>query len=72
MNSKIDIHKLGLHEKVTVDSVFSIMRVPRGWIYIFEYSSVFVPYSSEYDPELTKPWGPTKPRKRDTRIAPNE
>jgi len=43
------IYDLGLHETLALD-MFSVTRVPGGWIYRVAYKDtlVFVPYSNEF------------------------
>jgi len=35
MNISTDIYKLTLHETMSIDSEWQILRVPGGWIYSF-------------------------------------
>lgn len=42
---------MGLHDRIKYDDETEIIRVPGGWIYIFQYGqntvSCFVPYSED-------------------------
>jgi len=44
-----DFYKLKLHEHISLTGSIAIMRVPGGWIYYWEGTSCFVPYSGEFD-----------------------
>lgn len=51
------IHDLKLHESLRIHPTLSVVRVPGGWIYLYEHTidssgevntAVFVPYSKEF------------------------
>lgn len=43
-----DIYKLELHERLYIDNSCFMVRVPGGWIYVFDNCKVFVPYNNEF------------------------
>ncbi len=49
-----NIYDLDLHERVMVKSGIEAVRVPGGWIYIFDFAgyqqapTLFVPFHNEY------------------------
>jgi hypothetical protein len=56
----LDLHERTLLEQPGHSSEIAVIRVPGGWIYLFEVSSIsdkivqfiFIPYSDEFNPYL--------------------
>ena len=55
-----NIHSMELHEEVSLNQWYRIIRVPGGWIYYFDNeqvgghwqtTSTFVPFNSEFMPK---------------------
>lgn len=49
--SKPNIYNMQLHTLIPITGLYSVVRVPGGWIYLFNGSSIplFVPYNDEFD-----------------------
>jgi hypothetical protein len=55
-----NIHSLGLHDQVSLDHQYRVVRVPGGWIYYYDSeqigghcqaTSTFVPFNNEFMPK---------------------
>lgn len=52
-----NIYKMGLHDIADLNSQVQVLRVPGGWIYIMqtstigEFSACFVPFNNEFQDE---------------------
>lgn len=47
------IYSLEMHKEMQIDAFTTVMRVHGGWVYIFNTSSVFVPYKLTDTPPTT-------------------
>ena len=45
----LNIYKMKLHD--SIKGTPEIVRVPGGWIYVFQVSAVFVPFDNEFQGE---------------------
>ena len=43
-----NIFEMKLHDYISINHVDKIIRVPGGWIYQFDESNTFIPYSDEF------------------------
>jgi len=56
MDSSKNIYNLKLHEDIEIKTNHGnakVMRVPGGWMYMWESRSIFVPYSKNTSQEST-------------------
>jgi hypothetical protein len=53
MSHSEEIYNMKLHEWTQLKGMYSVLRVPGGWLYTYSYmgnnNTVFVPYNDEFD-----------------------